>query len=149
MVADMVSSLPLYRLILTGQDTPEKMRLLFGPQYERTLKEHHGKARIECLLDPPPGSPSHVLRASMGMDDPSLVQALRPATEAEKKRVEEVREMQALIRLRVGAGKSPSLTDMQAIIRSFGQDWSEKLPTYDLAVNTMDQGVPAGGYRGF
>jgi hypothetical protein len=53
MVADTAStsSLPLRRLILTGQDTPEKMWLLFGPQYERTLKEDHENARIECLLD--------------------------------------------------------------------------------------------------
>lgn len=147
MVVDTVSSLPLYRLILTGQDTPEKMRLLFGPQYESTLKEDHEKVRIECLLDPPPGSPWHVLSASM--NDPSLVRSLRPATEAEKRKVEEVREIQALIRQRVGAGKSPSSADMQAILKTFGPNWVAKLSAYTLATNTMDQGVPAGGYRGF
>jgi hypothetical protein len=145
MVADTVSSLPLRRLILTGQDTPEKMRLLFGPQYERTIKEDHENARIECLLDPPPGSPCHVMNAYM--DDPSLVRSLRPATEAEKRKVEEGREIQALIRQRVGPGKSLSSADMQAIMTTFGPKWPAKLPTYSLAVNTMDQGVPAGGYR--
>lgn len=123
------------------------MRLLFGPQYERTLKEDHETARIECLLDPPPGSPWHVLNASM--HDPSLVRSLRAATEAEKQKVEEVREMQALIRGRVGAGKSPSSADMHAILQTFGPNWPAKLPTYTLAANTMDQGVPAGGRRGF
>ena len=43
MVADTVSSLPLHHLILTGQDTPEKMQLLFSPQYKSTLKEDHKK----------------------------------------------------------------------------------------------------------
>ncbi|KAK3378682.1 hypothetical protein B0T24DRAFT_137668 [Lasiosphaeria ovina] len=141
------TALPLHRLVLTGQDTPEKMRLLFGPQYESTLKEDHEKARIGCLLDPPPGSPWHILNASM--DDHSFVRSLRPATEAEKQEVEEVREIQALIRLRVGAGKSPSSADMQAILKTFGPNWPAKLQTYTLAANTIDQGVPAGGYRGF
>jgi hypothetical protein len=110
------------------------------------MKEDHGKARLECLLDPPPGSPCHVFNAHM-YDDPGLVRSLRPATEAEKKEVKEVRELQALIRQRVGAGRSPSSADMQAILMSFGGNWTEKLPLYTLATNTMDQGVPAGGNR--
>ena len=144
-MADTISSLPLDRLILTGQDTPEKMRLLFGPQYESTLKESHGSARIEHLLDPPPGSPCKVFNAYM--DDPSLVRSPRPATEAEKQKVEEFKEIQALIRRRVRAGTSPSSADMQAILMTFGPNWATKLPTYSLATNTMDQGVPAGGNR--
>ncbi|KAK3309256.1 uncharacterized protein B0T15DRAFT_391441 [Chaetomium strumarium] len=130
--SDSFSSLPLHRLIITGQDTPENMRLLFGPQYESTLKEPYEKFRIGLLLDPPPGSPWHAMDADLGMDDPFLVRSLRPATEAEKQKVEEVREMQALIRQRVDTGKSPSLADMHAILT--------------MAVNTMDQGVPAGGF---
>lgn len=146
-VAHTYSSLPLRRLVLTGQDTPEKMRLLFGPQYESTLKDSHEKARMECLLDPPPGSPSRVMSSTL--DDPSLARSPRPATEAEKRKIEEVRELQTLIRQRVGAGKSPSSADMQAILTTSGPNWVEKLPTYTLATNTMDQGVPAGGYRNF
>ncbi|KAK1828869.1 hypothetical protein QBC39DRAFT_264334 [Podospora conica] len=138
-------ALPLHRLILTGQDTPDKMRLLFGPQYESTLKESYESARLEHLLDPPPGSPSKVLSASM--DDPSLVRSLRPATEAEKQKVDEVREIQALVRRRVPAGKSPSSADMQAVLMSLGPNWTSKLQIYTLATNTMDQGVPVGGYR--
>jgi hypothetical protein len=123
------------------------MRLLFGPQYENTVKESHEEARLTCLLDPPPGSPSHVLNSTL--DDPSLGRSPRPATEAEKQKVQEIREIQALIRQRVGVGKSPSSADMQAILPTFGGNWVEKLPTYTLATNTMDQGVPAGGYRSF
>ncbi|KAH6845738.1 hypothetical protein B0I37DRAFT_447581 [Chaetomium sp. MPI-CAGE-AT-0009] len=140
------TALPLHRLILTGQDTPENMRLLFGPQYEKTLKKDHEEARIECLLDPPPGSPWHVLNY---MNNPSLVRSLRPATEAEKQKVEEVREIQGLVRQKIGAGKSPSTADMQTILMTFGPNWSTKLPIYTLATNTIDQGVPAGGYSNF
>ncbi|KAK0647174.1 hypothetical protein B0T16DRAFT_329764 [Cercophora newfieldiana] len=137
------TSLPLHRLILTGQDTPDNMRLLFGPQYERTLQDDHETARTEFLLDPPPGSPWHALTASM--HDPSLARSLRPATDAEKQKVEEVREMQALIRKRVGPGKSPTSVDMEAIRKEFKSNWSDKLPIYTLAKNTMDQGFPHGG----
>jgi len=123
------------------------MQPLFSPQYKSTPKEDHKKARIKYLLNPPPGSPYHVLNATL--DDPSLIQSLRPATKAEKQKVEQVREIQALNRLRVGAGKSPSSADMQAILKTFGPNWPTKLPTYTLAANTMNQGVPAGGYHGF
>lgn len=137
--------LPLRRLVITGQDTPKNMQLLFGPQWERHIKKEHEAARIECLLDPPLGSPSHAMNASM--DDSSLARSLRPATEAEQQMVTEVREMQALIRRRIGVGKSPSSGDMQAILTTFGADWVTRLPIYTLAANTMDQGVPSGGYR--
>ncbi|KAK3903551.1 hypothetical protein C8A05DRAFT_43218 [Staphylotrichum tortipilum] len=138
-------ALPLRRLVVTGQDTSENMQLLFGPQWERHIKEDHETARIECLLNPPPGSPSHVMNA--WMDDGSLIPSPRPATEAEQQRVKKVKEMQALIQRRIGVGKSPSSGDMQAILANFGANWSTELATYTLAKNTMDQGVPSGGYR--
>ena len=121
------------------------MQLLFGPAWETHIKKNHDEARIGCLLDPPPGSPSHVMNAFM--DDNSLVRSLRPATEAEQQKVKEVREMQALIRRRIGVGRQPTSGDMQAILTTSGADWAGKLPTYFLAVNTMDQGVPSGGFR--
>lgn len=89
------------------------------------------------------------MNASMYMDDPSLVRSPRPANEAEKKKVEEVRQMQALVRDRVGVGKSPSTSDMQAILKTFGPNWVSKMSLYTLAINTVDQGVPADGHRGF
>ncbi|KAK4135801.1 hypothetical protein BT67DRAFT_433216 [Trichocladium antarcticum] len=138
-------ALPLRRLVITGQDTPEIMRLLFGPQWEKQMKKDHQETRMECLLDPPPGSPSHVMNAYF--DDSPMVRSLRPATKAEEQRVEEVRELQTLIRRRVGAGKSPSGSDMQAILSTFGADWVRRIPAYTMAVNTMDQGVPATGHR--
>lgn len=79
------------------------------------------------------------MNASLDNGGPSW--APRPASEQELARVAEVREMQARIRQRVGSGRSPTGGDMQAILTSFGGHWTEKLPLYQLAVNTMDQGV--------
>ncbi|VBB79594.1 Putative protein of unknown function [Podospora comata] len=112
--------LPLYRLIITGQDTPEKMRLLFGPNYGTSLEEQHEEVRLQCLLEPPPGSPAHVMITKMNMNDSCLVRALRPATEDEEGMIAEVRGLQALIQGRVG-------------------DWPGILLSYSLAVRTMDQ----------
>ncbi|KAK4198876.1 hypothetical protein QBC40DRAFT_330143 [Triangularia verruculosa] len=129
-----------------GKMTPRrKCGYYLAHDMKCTLKGQHKEARIEYLLDPPPGSPWRALNAFM--NDPSLVRSLRPATKAEKQKVEEVREMQALIRQRVGAGKSPSSADMQAVLKTFGPNWPAMCPIYSLAANTMDQGVPAGGYR--
>jgi hypothetical protein len=122
------------------------MQLLFGPRWESSIKKDHEAVRIECLLDPPPGSPNYALNAYM--DDASIVRSPRPATEAERQRVKEVREMQELIRRRVGVGKPPSSADMMAILTAFRADWPARMETYTMAANTMDQGVPAGGYRG-
>ncbi|GAB1312837.1 hypothetical protein MFIFM68171_03047 [Madurella fahalii] len=137
------TALPLHRLVLTGKDTPENLRLFFGSK--DAIKADHENARIECLLDPPPGSPSHIIHSHMG--DPPLPRNLRQATEAEQQKLDEVRAMQERIRQRVGVGKAPSSQDMQAILKSCGPNWTTMLPIYHLAVNTMDQGVPAGGYR--
>ncbi|KAM7185894.1 hypothetical protein V8F20_011598 [Naviculisporaceae sp. PSN 640] len=137
-------ALPMHRLVLTGQDTPENLRLLFGPaSTSDQIKEFHERVRLEFLMEPPPGSPCHVLHAQYG--DASLVQDLPPlATEVEKQMMDEVREMQIAIRQKVGPGNTPSSTDMQAILTSLGPDWKAKLQTYWIALNTMDQGVPHG-----
>jgi hypothetical protein len=121
------------------------MRLLFGPQWEVHLKKIHEDARIECLLDPPPGSPSHVMNAYM--DDSSLARSPRPATEAEQHIIKAVRDMQERIRQKVGVGRSPSPGDMQSILRDAGGDWTAQIGTYQLALNTTNQGVPPGGNR--
>lgn len=134
-MADIVFSLPLSRLIITGRDTPENLRLLFGPRCLRTLNFHQDY-RLTQLLDPPPGSPWHDYENHFR--DASLVRSLRPADEAEKQMMGQVREMQAMIRQRFAA-RSPSLADMQAIVKSFGNAWKEGVRVYIMALNTMDQ----------
>ncbi|KAK3374335.1 hypothetical protein B0T24DRAFT_667390 [Lasiosphaeria ovina] len=140
--------LPLRRLVLAGQDTPENLELLFGPHYKQGVKKDHEDMRIECLLDPPPGSPSHAKYATT--DAASLNASPRPATEAEQKMVKEVRDIQEQIRKRRAKGKPPSQEDMFAILWPItGRNWEAKYPVFVLARNTMvDPGVLADEFRG-
>ncbi len=132
------------------------MLLLFGPQWEGLdMKVDLERTRLECLLNPPPGSSSHARTAVL--DDGSLNPSPRPATEAEQKTVDKVREMQALVQQRVGVGKKPSPADMRAILlenfgvdirlEKFGDPCSTESEIYVLATNTMDLGIPVGGHR--
>ncbi|GKT46271.1 uncharacterized protein ColSpa_06452 [Colletotrichum spaethianum] len=130
---------PLRHLVITGLDSPENMKRLFGPNALDIMKEDHESARLEVFLDPPRGSPSY--KMSSYDDCSALHRSMRPPTEVEQQKLQELRDMQQLIRQKVGVGKSPSKGDMQSILTSFGPNWPTKLQLYMLAVNTMDQGV--------
>ena len=130
---------PLRRLVLTGKDTATNMHLLFGPNWRKDLLKSYDEVRAEVLLSPPRGSPAYVLAADLDKGAPDW--SPRPPSEAEQRNIEEVRKMQSAIRERVGERKSPTNADMQAILMSFGPDWVQYLPLYQIAVNTMDQGV--------
>ncbi|KAK7186162.1 hypothetical protein DPSP01_000769 [Paraphaeosphaeria sporulosa] len=130
---------PLRRLVITGKDTATNMQLLFGPQWRDSLLKSYDEVRAQVLLNPPRGSPAYVMAANLDNGAPAW--SPRPPSESEQRKVDEVRRMQSAIRARVSAGKSPSNADMQAILLSFGANWMDHLPLYQLAVNTMDQGV--------
>lgn len=115
------------------------MQLLFGPQWRDSLLKTYDEVRAEVLLNPPRGSPAYALAAYTDNGAPAW--SPRPPSDSEQRKIDEVRRMQSTIRNRVGAGKSPSGADMQAILQSFGANWAEYAPLYQLAVNTMDQGV--------
>lgn len=115
------------------------MQLIFGPNWRSSLG-NYDEARIEILLDPPRGSPSYALNKQQGLFD-RLERSPRPATESEKQVITQVKEMQDVVRRKIGAGKSPSSSDMQVILSSYGPTWTSHLQTYMLAINTMDQGV--------
>lgn len=65
----------------------------------------------------------------------------RPASVEEMARIRTVREVQRAIRTRLGARREPTTQDMTAILTTFGENWPAMVPDYQLAVNTMDQGV--------
>ncbi|KAH9842151.1 CBR-SET-14 protein [Teratosphaeria destructans] len=92
------------RLVTTGKDTPENFRLLFGPDWERELEPVHEEARMEVLLDPPRGSPAYAMNAGLGVDDGAPAWSPRPASEVEQQKIADVREMQAVVREKVGVG---------------------------------------------
>ncbi|KAG7055797.1 acyl-CoA dehydrogenase domain-containing protein [Colletotrichum scovillei] len=132
--------LPLRRLVIAGKDTPEYLRILFGPTFASEKKELE-RVRLEVLVDPPRGSPMYVRQELDDAGTKPPTRALRPASEAELETLKAVREIQDKVRQKVGVGRSPDTRVMQEVLMTFGPDWSEKLQLYMLAVNTMDQGV--------
>lgn len=116
------------------------MQTLFGPNWRRSIGKDHDETRLDVLLDAPRGSPSYVMHQWLSPDS-RLERSPRPATDAEQQVIGKAREMQDAVRRRIGAGKSPSAADMQAVLSSYGSDWISHLQTYTLAINTMDQGV--------
>ncbi|KAF4635192.1 hypothetical protein G7Y89_g2901 [Cudoniella acicularis] len=133
--------MPMRRLIIAGKDTPENLQLLLGPKWkeEQSIYEEY---RLEVLLQPPRGSPSYALTASY--DDGVPTPSLQPATAEESEKIQAVRDMQARISRHLGSRKDPSMRDMQTILSSFGANWDEMVPIYQLATNTMDQNVQPG-----
>ncbi|KAK7710394.1 hypothetical protein SLS64_005979 [Diaporthe eres] len=123
-----------------GKDTPENMQALFGPDWRSSIGKAHDETRLDVLIDPPRGSPSYAKYQSL-YPDGRLLRSPRPATDAEQQVIGKAKEMQDAVRRRIGAGKSPSSADMEAILSSYGMDWILHVQTYMLAINTMDQGV--------
>jgi hypothetical protein len=91
------------------------------------------------LLDPPRGSPSRAVNKDLGAGAPQP--SPRPATAEESAKLQPIRDIQAAVARRLGSRKEPNTQDMTAILTSFGPNWVEMLPMYQLAINTMDQDV--------
>ena len=95
---------------------------------------------MEVLLNPPRGSPSYAFYSPMDAGTPPG-HAPRLASAEEQARIGEVRQMQAKIHQRLGSRLEPNKDDMMAILMEYGAGWDENLSTYQMAINTMDQGV--------
>lgn len=108
--------LPTRRLITTGLDTLENLRLLFGPSWQPD--RHYIEERLLALIRPPRGSPSYA--QSSLLDDSSLPWSPRPANETKTKRLQEVRDMQDLVRGYLGCRREPTLEDMTCILQEYG-----------------------------
>ena len=128
----------LRRLVIAGKDTPENLRLIFGPGWQNIFSEWK-KARMTILLDAPVGSPDY--KYKIEYDEKSLVPSSRPATEMEAAEVQMIREMQRAIREQLGWRKEPTPMDMTDILRTYGAVWEQMVPKYYLATATMDQGL--------
>ncbi|EME81186.1 uncharacterized protein MYCFIDRAFT_204223 [Pseudocercospora fijiensis CIRAD86] len=79
----------------------ENMAMLFGPSWQESIQRDRDEIRLEVLLNPPRGSPSYAISAQLDAGGPTW--SPRPATPQERARLDEVREMQAMIRQRVGS----------------------------------------------
>lgn len=56
-----------------------------------------------------------------------------------------MRDMKAAIVKQTGGRKDVTSNDIRQILVGMGGDWSEHLPTFELAMNNTDQGVGKQG----
>lgn len=104
---------------------------------------------MEILLNPPPGSPMYTMSAMLNSKEPPLASTPRAASPEELAELQQIRDMQDLIRRHMGSRDMSTISsqDMGDILtENFAADWSEKLLIYQIAANAMDQGVPIGGH---
>ena len=113
------------------------MALFFGSTKEIAA---YNSVRKEVLLRSPRGSPSFTMNKALDEGAPAEWTP-RPADEKEEAEVQEIREMQELVRRHLGERKEININDMSAILGGFGNRWADKLQVYQDAINTMDQGV--------
>ncbi|GAD98783.1 hypothetical protein PVAR5_7484 [Paecilomyces variotii No. 5] len=126
---------PLRRLIITGEDTPENLELLFGPNWKESTSRAHERIRLEVILRPPPGSTSHGRYASMDAESPAW--SPRAANDTERRKVRTIRDIQFIVRNNPGK-------EVQHLLPSFGYGEEELQTLCQLAVDTMDQGILNG-----
>ena len=79
--------------------------------------------------------------ASQEMDASAPLRAPRPAIPGEEEIIKQVREIQKVLRQRMGTRKQLDNGDMMFMIGRFGDRWNQMMPVYTLAINSMDQGV--------
>ncbi|KAK5682036.1 hypothetical protein LTR17_027418, partial [Elasticomyces elasticus] len=132
----------LRRLIVTGKDTAENMRLLFGPLSSKLMLTYR-EIRLQVLLDPPKGSMTHSWTRMFGLDNGCPVWSPRPATEAEQRDAQKIRHMQAAMRTTSVDGKPLNSTTMRTVFEAFADrsDVAHQHMLDTLAVNTLNQGL--------
>lgn len=134
---------PIRRLVATGKDSPENFRKLLGWNGKDEIKATHQRVRREVLLRPPRGSPSWKLAQGLQLDENCPEWTPRPASAAEEKEIQEIRDMQELIKRHMGSRSISTIDvkDMQEVlVKNFASELSVKMQTYHEAVNAMDQG---------
>ena len=125
------------RLVVTGKDTPENLKLLFGPKWLRGVSSTHAQCRLELLCQPPPGSPCYLRNVLLDSGSPG--QSPRTASEAEQRRVDEIRWMQRSMRETMPPGEPITVGEMADLASQVGR--ADDLPFFKIALDTMEQDV--------
>jgi hypothetical protein len=113
--------------VVAGKDTPENLAILFGPRSDADhIEMMQTKARLDVLLQPPPGSRSWDDYVGMSVRDPS-------ATEREY--VRRIRDMQNRITKYMGSRPMSDwkAEDMEKCLQAnFGNNWlGQRMLCYD------------------
>lgn len=133
------TSYPIRRLVVTGEDTPANLALLLGPLWEIKQGAVVKKTRMEVLLCPPPGSPSHA--ASKPLDEGSPGWTPRAASADEQAELAKVSEMQALVARQMQGRDGFDNSDLKQVLKGMGSTWAENLPMLEMAVNSTYQNI--------
>jgi hypothetical protein len=86
------------------------------------------------------------MAAQLKLDENCPLWTPREASAGEEAELRNIRDMQGHIRRHMGSRSMSSITtqDMQTVLTAnFAATWSQELPYYQYAVNSMDQGVRA------
>lgn len=129
---------------MTGKDTLENIQTLVGINEQDIIEELHHEVRLQILLGAPKGSPMYAYALMEGLDESCPPWTPRKASAEEEKEVEEIRKIQKLVKEYAGGGRARDLSHNETtdiLKKSFGDRWAEMVPRYQVAVNTMDQGV--------
>ena len=132
-------SYPTRRLIATGEDNPDNFTTLLGPLWTSIEEQIIKKTRIEVLLRPPPGSPSHAVSKHLDAGCPRWTP--RAPNAEEESEINKVQDMQSKVARQLGSRKDVDKTDMRALIASLGDNWVEGLPALEAATNSTNQDV--------
>ena len=97
------------------------------------------KTRVEVLLCPPPGSPSHA--GSAHFDEGSPRWTPRAPNAEEELEISKVKDMKLKIADQLGSRMDVDKTDIRALVSSLGDNWVEGLPALEAAMNSTNQGV--------
>lgn len=142
------TSYPICRLVLTGKDTDENFNMLFGRGFScKRFMELHTHARIEALLDPPPGSFLSALARKKEWDVGLPFKILRAASYGEAETVKKAKVVQNLIWEHVRKRSLTKLVYWDVITMigtgnwSAGLDAEEKVGLYLIAACTLALGI--------
>ena len=97
------------------------------------------KTRIDVLLCPSPGSPSHAVSEHLDAGSPRWTP--RAPNAEEELEISKVKDMKSKIAEQLGNRKDVHKTDIGALISSLGDNWVEGLPALEAAMNSTNQDV--------
>ncbi|KAL8784136.1 MAG: hypothetical protein Q9195_009160 [Heterodermia aff. obscurata] len=130
---------PIRRLIVTGEDNAPNFATLLGPLWQSVEEEIIKKTRIEVLLCPPPGSPSHAVSGHFDAGSPRWNP--RAPNAEEEAEIKEVKDMKSKLAEQLGGRKDVDKTDVRALVASLGENWVDGLPALEAAMNSTNQDV--------
>jgi hypothetical protein len=137
--------------VAAGNDTPEYLAIHFVSKSDvEDIKAIHRAARLEVLVQPPPGSQMYASWASLGRRENFHGITPRAPSAAEAEYIGKIRGLQVRIRKYMGSRPMSdwNAEDMQKfLMENFGAGCGKEYRLCYDAVDAMDRGVRVPGKR--